>query len=73
MGDSELFDRGLFDEPGTGLSVAITATSGVLGLDVSASGESDASLISTAGDLTKVGFPSVGAKSLRNMAWGRIP
>lgn len=94
MWDSELFDRRLFDEPETGVSTAVATSSGFLGLDVSASGESDASLvlsmgilgldISTfgesdaslllsVGNLTKVRFPSVGAKSLRNMSWGRIP
>ena len=71
--DSELFDRGLFDESGSAISTAGTETTGILGLDVSMSGTSNNNLITTVGNLTKVGFPGVGAKALRNMTWGRIP
>jgi hypothetical protein len=73
MGDSELFDRGLFDEPGSGVSAAVAVTLGTLGSLLNISGTSDNSLITTAGNLTKVGFPGVGAKELRQMPWGRIP
>ena len=71
--DTTLFDRGLFDEPGSAVSVADTTTSGLLGLIQQLSGVSDASLVLTAGNLTKVGFPGVGAKELRQMPWSRLP